>query len=120
MFAVLPLFCLFTSKAYHAYTTGTLGTAQETIPYTYGDSNWKDKLTAYNGCTFSYDAIGNPTSDGIWSYEWEVGRRLKSMSAEGTALNFKYDHTHILSNSSRKSRNSSTSIRKLLSSLLSA
>lgn len=51
MFAVLPLFCLFTSKAYHAYTTGTLGTAQETIPNTYGDSNWKDKLTSYNGGT---------------------------------------------------------------------
>ena len=38
-----------TSKAKYAYTTGTLGTAVETIPYTYGDSNWKDKLTAYNG-----------------------------------------------------------------------
>ena len=81
-----------TSKVRYAYTTGTLGTAQETIPYAYGDSNWKDKLTAYNGRTFTYDAIGNPTNDGVWSYEWAVGRRLKSMSAEGCSLYFKYDH----------------------------
>ena len=55
------------SKARYAYTTGTLGTAQQIIPYTYGDSNWKDKLTAYNGTAISYDAIGNPLSDGTWS-----------------------------------------------------
>ena len=32
------------SKAKYAYTTGALGASVETIPYTYGDSNWKDKL----------------------------------------------------------------------------
>lgn len=26
----------------------------QTIPYTYGDRNWKDKLTAYNGAAISY------------------------------------------------------------------
>ena len=35
------------SKVKYAYTTGTVGTALETIPYAYGDANWKDKLTAY-------------------------------------------------------------------------
>ena len=44
-----------TSKVRYAYTTGTLGTALETIPYSYGDSNWKDKLTAYNGQAITYD-----------------------------------------------------------------
>ena len=34
-------------------TADTLGTALQTIPYTYGDSNWKDKLTAYNGQTIT-------------------------------------------------------------------
>ena len=33
------------SKKKNAYTTGTVGAALETIPYVYGDSNWKDKLT---------------------------------------------------------------------------
>ena len=33
-----------------------------TDTYTYGDSNWPDKLTAYNGNPITYDAIGNPTT----------------------------------------------------------
>ena len=80
------------NKVRYAYTTGTLGTALETIPYTYGDANWKDKLTAYNGKSITYDAIGNPLNDGTWTYEWQAGRQLKRMSAEGTALTFQYDH----------------------------
>lgn len=81
-----------TSKVKYAYTTGTVGTAVETIPYVYGDSNWKDKLTSYDGQTITYDAIGNPTNDGIWSYTWEAGRQLKQMSTEGMSVSFKYDH----------------------------
>ena len=81
-----------TSKVKYAFTTGTPGTAQETIPYVYGDSNWKDKLTSYNGQTITYDAIGNPTNDGTWTYEWQAGRQLKRMSREGQAVSFKYGH----------------------------
>ena len=80
------------SKVKYAYTTGAVGTALETIPYAYGDANWKDKLTAYNGTAITYDAIGNPLNDGSWTYEWAVGRQLKKMSREGQSLSFKYDH----------------------------
>ena len=80
------------SKVKYAYTTGTLGAALETIPYVYGDANWKDKLTAYNGTAITYDAIGNPLNDGSWTYEWAVGRQLKKMSRDGQSLTFKYDH----------------------------
>ena len=80
------------SKVRYAYTTGTVGTAVETIPYAYGDANWKDKLTAYNGTAITYDAIGNPLNDGSWTYEWAVGRQLKKMSRDGQSLTFKYDH----------------------------
>ena len=81
-----------TSKVKYAYTTDAVGTAVETIPYVYGDSNWKDKLTCYDGQTITYDAIGNPTNDGTWTYTWQAGRQLKQMSAEGTSVSFKYDH----------------------------
>ncbi len=81
-----------TSKSYYAYTTGTPGTAMDTITYSYTDSNWKDKLTACDGQTITYDAIGNPLNDGTWTYTWEKGRQLKQMSAEGTSVSFKYDH----------------------------
>ena len=37
-------------KQTYAYTTGTLGTVQDTVDYTY-DSVWKDKLTSYDGDT---------------------------------------------------------------------
>ena len=80
------------SKVRYAYTIGTLGTALETIPYVYGDANWKDKLTTYNGKTITYDAIGNPLNDGTWSYEWQAGRQLKQMTKSGTTIQFKYDH----------------------------
>ena len=81
-----------TSKVKYAYTTGTLGTAQQTIPYVYGDSNWKDKLTSYNGQTITYDAIGNPLNDGAWAFTWAAGRQLKKMVREDRTLDFKYDH----------------------------
>ena len=81
------------NKAKYAYTTADeLGEALESIPYTYGDANWKDKLTAYNGVPITYDAIGNPLNDGTWTYEWQAGRQLKSMSSEEQTLNFKYDY----------------------------
>ena len=53
------------------------------ISYAYGDSNWKDKLTAYNGKAITYDTIGNPLTDGECQYEWEAGRRLKKMIVKG-------------------------------------
>ena len=81
-----------TSKVKYAYTTGALGAAVETIPYVYGDSNWKDKLTAYNGTAITYDAIGNPLNDGAWAFTWAAGRQLKKMVREDRTLDFKYDH----------------------------
>ena len=81
---------ILTKKAY-AYTTGTVGTAVENHSYTYGNSDWKDKLTAYDGNTIQYDNIGNPTTDGTWTYTWEHGRQLKQMSKAGMTVAFKYN-----------------------------
>ena len=83
------------NKAKYAYTTvDELGEALESIPYTYGDANWKDKLTAYNGVSITYDAMGNPLNDGTWTYEWQAGRQLKSMTnaTTGVTMEFTYNH----------------------------
>lgn len=81
-----------TQKKEYAYTTGsTPGTVLDTINYTYGDSNWPDLLTAYDGVAFSTDAIGNLLNDGQWTYTWEHGRQLASMSKGATTLSFKYN-----------------------------
>ena len=68
------------SKTRYPYTTETPAVDGVTINYTYGNSNWKDQLTEYNGATIQYDNIGNPTDDGTWTYTWENGRQLKEMS----------------------------------------
>ena len=86
------------NKAKYAYTTvDELGEALESIPYTYGDANWKDKLTAYNGVPITYDAIGNPLNDGTWTYEWQDGRQLKRMTnaATGVTMEFTYNDSGI-------------------------
>ena len=55
------------------------------------NSNWKDKLTAYNGAAITYDAIGNPLTDGTWTYTWQNGRQLQQMSKSGTTASFVYN-----------------------------
>ena len=80
------------SKSEYAYTTGSLGTALDTITYGYADSRgWGDLLTSYDGRSFQYDEIGNLLSDGEWTYTWSKGRQLVSMSKPGSTLTFTYD-----------------------------
>ena len=71
----------------YADTTSPL----ETVTYTYGDANWRDKLTAVNGNAIAYDAIGNPLSDGTWTYTWQNGRQLQKMQKAGVTAEFVYN-----------------------------
>ena len=76
-------------KERFAYADTT--TPLETVTYTYGDANWRDKLTAVNGSTIRYDAIGNPLSDGTWTYTWQNGRQLQKMQKSGVTAEFVYN-----------------------------
>ena len=80
------------NKAKYYYTEGAPGTPVETVAFTYGDANWKDKLTAYNGKAITYDAIGNPLTYDGWTYTWKAGRMLHSLVKSGTNAQFAYDH----------------------------
>ena len=71
----------------YADTTNPL----ETVTYTYGDANWRDKLTAVNGNAIRYDAIGNPLNDGTWTYIWQNGRQLQKMQKAGVTAEFVYN-----------------------------
>ncbi len=66
-------------QTYYTYTAWELGTAIGVILHSRTDNNWKDKLTAYDGQTITYDAIGNPLNDGRRRYEWQAGRQLKKV-----------------------------------------
>ena len=79
------------NKKQYAYTTGTLGTVQQIVSYAYGDADWKDKLTRYNGVDIACDAIGNPIHDGVWTYTWENGRQLRRMACDATIAEFVYN-----------------------------
>lgn len=73
-----------TSKKSYAYTTGTLAslTPSDTVAYSYGNSTWKDQLTAYDGQSMTYDAIGNPLTyrEGM-TFTWQAGRQMKDGDA---------------------------------------
>ena len=70
--------------------------SERTDTYTYGDAEWKDLLTSYNGQAITYDEIGNPT---VYrrgeSMEWSDGRRLTAVFFDdrGDLIYFSYDNS---------------------------
>ena len=81
---------ILTRKEY-AYNPGTVGTATDTVTYTYEEGDWGDKLIAYDGQTITYDQIGNPLTDGTWTYTWKHGRELESMTKGSTTWAYTYN-----------------------------
>ena len=81
-----------TSVSVYPYTTGTPGTATSVKTYTYGNSQWKDLLTKYNGQDITYDEIGNPLQyrDGM-SFEWSNGRQLTSLQKGTSVISYEYN-----------------------------
>ena len=65
------------------------GTLSKT--YTYGDSEWKDLLTAYNGETITYDNIGNPlTYRNGMTFSWADGRKLANITKGTDSISYTY------------------------------
>lgn len=64
----------------------------ETRTYSYGDTNWKDKLTEFDGDSITYDKNGNPlTYRDDMIFEWENGRILKNINTSDKAIQMSYD-----------------------------
>ena len=68
-------------------------TVQEETLYTYGDAEWGDLLTAYDGEEITYDGIGNPLSYRGWTMNWQSGRQLASMTKGSDTLSFAYNES---------------------------
>ena len=83
---------ILSTKVY-PLTWGSLSgvTATKTTNYTYGDSNWKDKLTAYGSTQLTYDAIGNPLTYRGYTLTWQNGRQLASMQLMQMRIEFTYN-----------------------------
>ena len=82
----------------YTYSYDTAGNIQSkkvgsttTNYYTYGNSAWRDLLTAYNGGSITYSG-GNPTKyyDGS-TFTWTQGRRLATAKVGSTNISYTYD-----------------------------
>ena len=77
---------------------GTVSGSGTTTSYTYGDAEWGDLLTAYNGEEITYDGIGNPLSYRGWTMSWQGGRRLAGMTNGSDTLSFAYNESGLRTN----------------------
>jgi len=60
--------------------------------YTYGNPQWVDQLTKFNGVEFEYDQIGNPTkyyNGNNYTFTWN-GRELATAVKGSTSVSYKY------------------------------
>ena len=66
----------------------------ESHTYTYGDADWKDLLTAFDGHSITYDGAGNPLNyynGRPYSMTWHNGRQLDTVSVDGKTYQYEYD-----------------------------
>ncbi|EGC8271653.1 RHS repeat-associated core domain-containing protein [Listeria monocytogenes] len=61
------------------------GNETKTIAASYNDGN---QLVSWNGEALTYDANGNRTSDGKYTYTWDTGDRLSSITKKGESEPF--------------------------------
>ncbi|EAE5921392.1 hypothetical protein AUQ64_11275 [Listeria monocytogenes] len=61
------------------------GSETKTIAASYNDGN---QLVSWNGEALTYDANGNRTSDGKYTYTWDTGDRLSSITKKGESEPF--------------------------------
>ena len=80
----------YTYDTYGNIRTASDGTTSHT--YTYGDNEWLDLLTAYDGNAITYDTAGNPLTyhDGT-TFTWRNGRELATLTKNGQTISYAYD-----------------------------
>ncbi len=76
-------------KNEYDYTTGTPGTANSTVNYTYGTGASADRVTSFGGQSVTYDGLGNITAIGSRSFTWD-GRNLTGISESGLTWSAAY------------------------------
>ena len=75
------------------YSEHILKSPISTDSYAYGDAEWGDMLTSYNGITITYDEIGNPLSyynGNSYTFTWE-GRKLIGAVKGSNTMSFTYN-----------------------------
>ena len=81
------------SRTEYGYTDDENPAGGTAAVYEYNNADWGDQLTAWNGESITYDAIGNPLLYRGRSLTWTQGRRLAGVSSEGLAAYYTYDES---------------------------
>ena len=96
------------SQETFAYTTGSVTSGTGTVKsYFY---NNRDQLQSYNGQTFAYDAVGNPTTYQGKALTWNRGRKLVNFN--GTTFTYDAQGKRIRKNSTNYYYNSAGQLLK--------
>ena len=85
---------ILTKKVYSYTRATTPSLLLESYTYSYGNSNWKDQLTSFNGNSITYDGIGNPLSyynGSSYTFTWQNGRELASAVKGSNSVSYKYN-----------------------------
>ncbi len=88
---------ILSKKTYALTAAGSTPTSPtSTNTYSYGNANWGDLLTSFNGNAITYDAIGNPLSYNngtsyTYNFTWENGRRLASATYGSNTITYTYN-----------------------------
>lgn len=75
------------SKTVEDLKTGKRTTAE----YRYGNEEWADQLTSFDGKELQYDAIGNLTNYDGAIYTWEQGNKLSTIENGDSHIQYFYD-----------------------------
>ncbi len=91
------------SKTKYQNVSGTnlsTGTVISTDTYSYTDTSWSDKLTAFNGQSITYDSMGNPLSYRGATLTWN-GRLLMSYEKDGIKYTYTYNDENLRTNKTK-------------------
>ena len=79
------------SRTEYGYTDAETPAGGTAAVYEYNNAAWGDQLTAWNGESITYDAIGNPLLYRGRSLTWTQGRRLAGVSSADLTAYYTYD-----------------------------
>ena len=87
---------VYTYDTYGNIRSVTLTTDEgvSTKTYTYGNSNWKDLLTSYDGHSITYDDSGNPLSyynGNNYTFTWQNSGELATVLKGGVTTRYTYN-----------------------------
>jgi len=81
-----------TSVKTYVYTLGEItGESISEDIYSYGNNDWKDQLTSFNGQSIVYDGMGNPTEYLGNALTWDNIRRLMSYVNDDYTISYTYN-----------------------------